>query len=1241
MQKFNNSTLREYVSKNATKQSLDRAFDSKLLNIKVNKNQILAVVQGTMPYLVTIKFEPGKIISSSCTCPYDYAGICKHTVLALFHADLQHDFDSKGLRVEDEVIQEEAINQKFQTTSPNFKTPSKSDFIFENFTFEELNNEFIKFFSAPNLNYSKKHECTCIDISLNRGVFQHTSSHWDRHQVIAIFEPETKNLKLTCNCPKMKQRMCEHQSGFMHILMVNEEIRMHFDKILRYREMLPFAKDFGLENEEFDDFFELETDYHGLRIVLKRKDLLAVNEHTSRILNEKFLPEKVELKKELSSKKETQKGLVLCETRYERNFHIYFFEASLTKEGKIKNPLRQLDTLHEMDELEDIHEIKFLTAINYFQERYDDPYTVKEKISAIKKIVKNPLNYPFYYHDLKISDNITVQSIKETNIKLDSTAYISFKVNESDNFYEISAYYNLVDKRYNFRVIKLKFAFFFQIEGNLYPIENPYYLKLYSFFKESNYKITIHQSKFEDFKLKYLDPVEDKVEINYTFIKPATKKQIEQKGFHNEAIKKIYLEESEGYILLTPAVNYGPIEIPILSQKQINDVDENGNWFSLDRSHSMENNFAGLLSRLHPSFEDQLGQFNYFYLHKREFLDSGWFLDAFEVWKNHEIEILGFNTIKHNNLNPNKIKVSVLVSSGIDWFDTSLNIKFGNEDVNLKQVQKALKNQSRFIQLGDGTQGVLPEEWIDKFSRFFRSGEIVDGNIRTSKINFSVIDELYEKEVLSNEVSEEISFLNSKIASFKTIQEVKVPKKLKATLRDYQKQGLNWLNFLDEFNFGGCLADDMGLGKTVQIIAFILSQKEKNKNAVHLIVVPTSLIFNWEREIEKFAPSLKLLKNYGQNRIKSVKEFEKIDVVITSYGTLISDIKVLKSYRFEYIILDESQAIKNPDSQRFKSVCLLQARNKIVLTGTPIENNTFDLFSQMTFVNPGLFINQNRFKEEYAIPIDKFKDSKRAKELQQKINPFMLRRTKKQVAKELPEKTEMVLYCEMDSEQEKVYNIYKNNIRDMLTNPHSDVALENKSMLVLKGLTKLRQICNSPQLLSDEEDYGKSSAKMNVLLEEITEKSKNHKILIFSQFVGMLDLIRIELDKLEISHEYLTGQTKNREEKVHSFQNDNEIRVFLISLKAGGTGLNLTEADYVYLVDPWWNPAVENQAIDRCYRIGQKKNVVAVRLITPNTIEDKIMQLQENKRELAEDLIKTDTSILKSLSQKDLLGLFS
>ncbi len=467
---------------------------------------------------------------------------------------------------------------------------------------------------------------------------------------------------------------------------------------------------------------------------------------------------------------------------------------------------------------------------------------------------------------------------------------------------------------------------------------------------------------------------------------------------------------------------------------------------------------------------------------------------------------------------------------------------------------------------------------------------------------------------------------------------IEVPKELKTSLREYQKDGLNWLNFLDEFGFGGCLADDMGLGKTVQIIAFILSQRNKGHQNTNLIVVPTSLIFNWQAEVEKFAPSIKIYTVYGANRVKDHQNFDDYEIILTSYGTLLSDIKFLKEYRFNYIFLDESQAIKNPESQRYKASRLLQSRNKIVLTGTPIENNTYDLYGQLSFACPGLLGNKIQFKNHFAIPIDRFEDSKRARELQKKVNPFILRRTKQQVATELPDKTEMVIYCEMGAEQRKVYDSYSDEFRHFLLT-HKERDLPRESLNILAGLTKLRQICDSPALINDEEYYGDASAKIEVLIEQIESKAPQHKILVFSQFVKMLDLIKKELVARNISFEYLTGQTRNRSEKVESFQNNEGVRVFLISLKAGGVGLNLTEADYVYLVDPWWNPAVENQAIDRSYRIGQKKNVVAVRLICPDTIEEKIMKMQDSKRDLANDLVKTDVSILKSLSKSDLLEL--
>ena len=640
----------------------------------------------------------------------------------------------------------------------------------------------------------------------------------------------------------------------------------------------------------------------------------------------------------------------------------------------------------------------------------------------------------------------------------------------------------------------------------------------------------------------------------------------------------------------------------------------------------------------HPDFEEQLQEMDFFYLHKDRFLDEDWFLDAFQAWKNEGITVLGFNELTNNRLNQHKARVSIQVTSGTDWFDTSMEIKYGKQKASLKQLHKAIRNKSKFIQLGDGTMGILPEEWMKKIEAFFQAGEPEEEVLKIPKSNFSQIDELFDDEMISQEVKDELAFYSRAFSSSTNLKEVPVPQELNATLRDYQRQGLNWLSFLDEHNFGACLADDMGLGKTIQIIAFILSQRRKRPNTTNLIVVPTSLLFNWQDEIAKFAPSMRLFTHYGPNRPKTVHEFSRYEVILTTYGMVLSDIHFLKTFRFNYIFLDESQAIKNPESQRYKAVRLLQSRNKAVLTGTPIENNTFDIYGQLSFACPGLLGSKQFFKAIYSMPIDKFEDRKKSSQLQKRIQPFILRRTKKQVATELPDKTEMVIYCEMGDEQRKVYDAYEKELREYILGKTQD-DLTRSSMHVLTGLTKLRQICNSPALLKDEEFKGNHSAKIEVLVEQIENKSSQHKILVFSQFVSMLELIKKELEAKNISYEYLTGQTKDRAAKVNEFQNNENVRVFLISLKAGGMGLNLTEADYVYLVDPWWNPAVENQAIDRSYRIGQTKNVIAVRLICPNTIEEKVVKLQESKTKLVGELLKSDESVMKSLSKDDLLGL--
>ncbi|RYZ51311.1 MAG: DEAD/DEAH box helicase, partial [Chitinophagaceae bacterium] len=540
--------------------------------------------------------------------------------------------------------------------------------------------------------------------------------------------------------------------------------------------------------------------------------------------------------------------------------------------------------------------------------------------------------------------------------------------------------------------------------------------------------------------------------------------------------------------------------------------------------------------------------------------------------------------------------ISVQVQSGLNWFNTKLKVNYGKQQASLKQLQQAVRNKSRYVQLDDGTLGILPDAWIERMAQFFFAAEVVGEDLVTPRIHFDAIAQIFTEEELDDEVKESVRHYQAKLANLESIEPVAPPKSLQATLRPYQLEGLSWLRFLDDHQFGGVLADDMGLGKTLQVIALMLLRKEKEASETHLVVVPTTLLFNWQAELKRFAPSLKVYILHGAGRKKDRNEFEQYDVVITSYGTLLSDINYLRYFQFGYVFLDESQQVKNIGSQRYHAVRLLRSKNRLAITGTPVENNTLDLYAQISFVAPGLLGNKQYFKDVYSTPIDKFEDSRRAAELKRKVAPFILRRTKEAVAKELPDKTEQVLYCPMGDAQRSLYEMYERELRDYLEGKIEDEILRN-SIHVLRGLTQLRQICDDPRLVNAEQGLG--SAKIEALMEQIDSKSVQHKILVFSQFVSMLDLVKEELEKSGIGYAILTGATKNREAVVAHFQQDPGTRVFLLSLKAGGTGLNLTAANYVYLLDPWWNPAVEAQAIDRAYRIGQHKNVQAIRLICP------------------------------------------
>jgi SNF2 family DNA or RNA helicase len=1075
---------------------------------------------------------------------------------------------------------------------------------------------------------------SALSLEINHGTFTNQYKK-AAFPPVAIIQ-ENERLILSCDCYADNNKLCEHQSAVLADIVKRDEFRIFFDEKLRDKKLRKFAADYGLEYEtNLDGFFRIELVNNKVEIIPVLTSLLSVTKDSINSLKSVIVADVPPVVTE-----EQATCIVLKQHKYYKYLFVELYSAQTTKEGKIKNPLTPIAPLDMIWQTQDAQQLKFFTGIHKFQHHINKTVTEAD-ITALKAIVNNPLGYDFYYHDNEVSDNITASSIFPVQVGL-LTAEPKLTVKPKDQFFELSGILEVDQQVFELSTLDVWFTYFVKAGNKLYLTNSLQQLNVISLLTKKQDNILVHASKFEEFKKQLLTKLEEKVSIDYPHIKPATPAQLKKQGFNNETERIIYLSDFGTHVMLIPVMRYGEVEISVRTKRQIYSADERGKEFLVKRNDADEIDFTALLVKQHPYFEEQLNNdLHYFYLHKKRFLDEDWFLDVFEEWQNQKITILGFNELEGNKLNPNKVKISIKVLSGLNWFNALVNARFGRKRAALKQIYRAVKNKTKYVQLDDGTTGILPAEWIEKFNDYFNSGEIADAEtLQISKSNFTAIEQLFDAAALDDKVKEEISIYHKKLDSFESVKAIDTPVGFNGELRHYQQQGLSWLNFLDDFNFGGCLADDMGLGKTVQVIAFILSQRAKVERNTNLVVVPTSLIHNWQHEVEKFAPSIRIHTIYGADRIKSISDFDQYEIVLTSYGTLLADIVFLKDYEFNYVFLDESQQIKNPESQRYKAARLLQSRNKIVLTGTPIENNTFDLYGQLSFACPGLLGSKQYFKEIYSSPIDMFKSSKRAKELQNKISPFVLRRTKQEVAQDLPEKTEMVLYCDMKAEQRAIYDAYEKEFRDYISATTGDV-LKKSPMNVLKGITRLRQICDSPLLLKGEKMPGNASAKITMLVEEIEGKKHQHKILVFSQFVTMLDLIRKELKDRGIGFTYLTGQTRNRQAVINEFQSNADVRVFLISLKAGGTGLNLTEADYVYLVDPWWNPAVENQAIDRCHRIGQDKNIVAVRLICPATVEEKIMIMQESKQNLANDLIRSDTSFVKNLSKSDLLDLLN
>lgn len=611
-------------------------------------------------------------------------------------------------------------------------------------------------------------------------------------------------------------------------------------------------------------------------------------------------------------------------------------------------------------------------------------------------------------------------------------------------------------------------------------------------------------------------------------------------------------------------------------------------------------------------------------LHTQELQKAG--IEVRQSSKNQKRYFLGSSSI------------DIEIKENIDWFDIYATIKFGDYEISFKELRKIMVKKGNEVNLPNGEVAIIPNHWISQYADFFAFiDEHKNGNSEHTlkKHHLALVEELKNGNLAEVTIDRKLQ----KLRGFESIDDYPIPISFKGELRPYQKAGYNWLRFLNGFNFGGCLADDMGLGKTVQTLAMLQAEQEKGCSNASLLIMPTSLIYNWEMEAKRFTPGLKVFNYTGTNRIKDPAQFDDYHLVLTSYGITRLDVEILRSYYFNYIILDESQAIKNPNSNIARAVKRLKSKYRLILTGTPLENSTLDLWSQMSFINPGLLGTQSFFKNEFLYPIEKKKDEHKTSKLNAIIKPFILRRHKSQVATELPEKIEHVQYCRMTTLQEEEYESVKSYYRNKILDEIASQGLKKSQFLLLQGLTKLRQLANHPKMV--DENYKGDSGKLEDIIHMVTNAiSEGHKILIFSQFVKHLSIVKDYLNAKNIAYAYLDGTTKDRQKQVDCFQNDDQIRIFLISLKAGGLGLNLTKADYVFLLDPWWNPAVENQAIDRAHRIGQENKVFTYKFITKNTVEEKILSLQKRKLMLVHELITTEESFVKELSKEDIESLF-
>jgi non-specific serine/threonine protein kinase len=1200
-------------------------------------------------YRVTIEnFKSAATLSLRCGCPYNLSEVCRHKAAALFFVQ--------------DLLDKNLLDYKaaaYKTTHTQLRTKTLDlkmiRMLCSKSTFEA---------AETTLKHNRPH----IVESANEKVLAEVMDQGKTHQVI-VQKNEERFFDTSCDClTETEYPLCIHKTMLL-LLLFQLKGADYFETIRNWdREK---NKLLALYGYSLDDYIEdkFEFTYHEGKPYLKVLDdrIQKVNAVAATpIIRKHNKSNDWDLETEqggtIAPAVSTERyGLVIQQVLNEYP-HILLSvvkgevnEQGTAYVGKVeKIDLAKFTTPIDVNEedknliqlvrkLQASEMAKFLNKNSPFAGIWDTivhsdddslPDETKELIQEymhpkLEKVWRDLSEHQFNFH-LPFNKPFTTANLQKAELVY-TPIQPCFKVERDSESYIIYASINLPTGKIAIEENHTKSNYIFQQDHSFYSWKNPVDL----YWAEKFMPTGFHQISLADWP-NYLQSTLLPLSKLYQ-VELGTVSQEKLKGIKPQL--QILLKESGDYLFFEPLYMYKDIVVqkedgPSVIQQQGDKI------IILERDLAAERQLMNIIEQLHSGFV-RPNEGNVLALKGAELLKNNWFFLFVDTLREKQIPLFGSENLKQFKFNTAKPSTRLYISSNTDWFDAKVEISFGDQKVSVQDIKNMLLNKQQFVPLKDGSLGVLPEKWLNKYSLLFKVGEGSQQNLKLSKYHFSILDELYQQRD-EEELIFQLEGKYEKIREKYSIADVAPPEHLLPVLRPYQVSGFQWLNYLHDVQWGGILADDMGLGKTIQTLSFLQHLKEKNGKLVAMVVCPTTLLYNWQNELKKFTPSLSFHIHHGGARSKKQLFESGIEVIITTYGTLRSDIKMFAEVQFDYVILDESQAIKNPASKVTKAACILKATNKLCLSGTPLQNNTFDIYAQMNFLNPGMLGTVEYFKHNFSMPIDKFDEQEQKEHLRKFVFPFILRRTKEQVAKDLPEKQEMVLYCEMGDAQRKIYEAYRNDYRDKLLGMVEEKGIQKSQLSILQGLMKLRQICDSPAIIKDE-SYPNESVKLTELTREIAENIEGHKALVFSQFLGMLALIKEQLTKLGIDYEYFDGSStiQERERAIERFQNDPNCRVFLISLKAGGVGLNLTAADYVYIVDPWWNPAVEQQAIDRTHRIGQTKNIFAYRMICNDTVEDKILKLQDRKRSLAKELISDEEGFVKSLTKDDIAYLFS